>query len=243
MVCQVLRWCFATILLNLVASFSFTHPLQNRRVTTSLSTFEEITSLYGEVLQSQPLLTKSITSCVILTMADATTQLLSPPAASPPPASPSSESAPLLPSPSYSPPKSFSFPRLLRFSSFGLLLVAPWNHYYYKFLDSAIPPTPDPLSVTNLAKVLIDQFVQAPFFTVLIFLYLGLVAGDSVETVKTTIATQYKTTIIANWKLWIPATAINIGFVDPDYRVLFLNGVFFFWSIYLSLSIQPQEVE
>jgi peroxisomal membrane protein 2 len=38
-------------------------------------------------------------------------------------------------------------------------------------------------------------------------------------------------------KLWVPATVINIGFVPPILRVLYLNVVFFFWSIYLSLVI------
>jgi hypothetical protein len=35
---------------------------------------------------------------------------------------------------------------------------------------------------------------------------------------------------------------INIGFVPPILRVLYLNAVFFFWSIYLSLVInKPSE--
>jgi peroxisomal membrane protein 2 len=42
-------------------------------------------------------------------------------------------------------------------------------------------------------------------------------------------------------KLWIPATVINIAFVPPLLRVLYLNCVFFFWSIYLSLVLNKEE--
>lgn len=41
--------------------------------------------------------------------------------------------------------------------------------FFYVLLDGALPPTPDPLSTTTAVKVFIDQFVQAPIFTVVIF--------------------------------------------------------------------------
>ena len=42
-------------------------------------------------------------------------------------------------------------------------------------------------------------------------------------------------------KLWVPVTVVNIAFVPPILRVLYLNGVFFFWSIFLSLKLNPDE--
>ena len=44
-------------------------------------------------------------------------------------------------------------------------------------------------------------------------------------------------------KLWLPATVVNIAFVPPILRVLYLNCVFFFWSIFLSLKLNKEEVE
>ena len=51
--------------------------------------------------------------------------------------------------------------------------------------------------------------------------------------------------MLANWKLWVPATAVNIAFCPPILRVLFLNCVFFFWSIFLSLKLnkETEDVE
>ena len=126
-------------------------------------------------------------------------------------------------------------------ATFLLLTISPWNHFYYLALDSQIPPTPEPFTPTNGIKVFIDQGIQAPIFTVLIFVFLGLLEGKTTESIQSQLKNDYKETILANWKLWIPATVINIGFVPPLFRVLYLNCVFFFWSIYLSLVINKDE--
>ena len=131
----------------------------------------------------------------------------------------------------------FDIARIVRFAFFGFILQAPWNHFYYLLLDGALPPTTDPLSTTTGIKVLIDQFVQAPIFTVIIFVFLGILEGKSIASIKDQLDNDYKDTMVANWKLWVPATAINIAFCPPILRVLFLNCVFFFWSIFLSLKL------
>jgi len=79
-----------------------------------------------------------------------------------------------------------------RFAAFGLLLQAPWNHYYYILLDGALPPTPEPFTATTGVKVVIDQFIQAPIYTVLIFYFLGILEGKSVDSVKQQLDRDYK---------------------------------------------------
>ncbi len=97
---------------------------------------------------------------------------------------------------------SIDLARAARFAFFGFVLQAPWNHFYYLLLDGALPPTEDPLTATTGIKVVIDQFVQAPIFTVLIFFFLGLLEGKSVDDVKGQLDRDYKDTMLANWKLW-----------------------------------------
>ncbi|KAL3766687.1 hypothetical protein ACHAWU_003443 [Discostella pseudostelligera] len=58
---------------------------------------------------------------------------------------------------------------------------------------------------------------------------------------QSSIGEDYVDTMLANWKLWVPATAVNIAFCPPILRVLFLNVVFFFWSIFLSLKLNKSE--
>jgi peroxisomal membrane protein 2 len=137
--------------------------------------------------------------------------------------------------------KGVAVARFARFAFFGFVLQAPWNHFYYQLLDGALPPTADPFTATTGIKVVFDQFVQAPIFTVLIFGFLGLLEGKTADEIKKQLDEDYVDTMLANGKLWVPATAVNIAFCPPILRVLFLNVVFFFWSIFLSLKLNKNE--
>jgi hypothetical protein len=178
---------------------------------------------YNVALEQDPLLTKSVTAGVILGAADLAGQVLE--------------------NNLKDEDKDIDIARFVRFAFFGFILQAPWNHFYYQLLDGALPPTQDPLTATTGIKVAIDQFIQAPIFTVLIFYFLGLLEGKSTDDVKNQLDRDYKETMVANWKLWVPATIVNIAFCPPMLRVLFLNCVFFFWSIFLSIKLNDDGEE
>lgn len=186
---------------------------------------------YNTALEADPLIVKSITASVILGAADLAGQTLE---------KKTREQEAAANGASLS-DNGIDWARAGRFAFFGLVLQAPWNHFYYLLLDGQIPPTADPYTATNGVKVVIDQFIQAPIFTALIFIFLGLLEGKATADIKNQLENDYTETILANWKLWIPATVVNIGFVPPLYRVLYLNSVFFFWSIYLSLKLNKDN--
>jgi len=207
------------------------------RPKTSLRTagIEEVWSSYLTALEADPLLVKSVTAGVILGAADLTGQAIQ--QAITIDTDNSSESG------DESASNGVDFARFARFAFFGLVLQAPWNHFYYLLLDGALPPTDDPFTATTGIKVVIDQFVQAPIFTVLIFGFLGVLEGKTADEIKKQLDDDYTDTMLANWKLWVPATAVNIAFCPPILRVLFLNVVFFFWSIFLSLKLNKADPE
>jgi len=176
---------------------------------------------YNDALATDPLLVKSVTAGVILGAADLAGQAVQD--------AQSGDNTDI------------DIARTLRFAFFGLVLQAPWNHFYYLLLDGAIPPTADPWTSTTAVKTVIDQFVQAPIFTVLIFSFLGFLEGKNLESIKKQLDDDYTDTMVANWKLWVPATVVNLAFVPPILRVLYLNCVFFFWSIFLSLKLNKDE--
>jgi len=185
---------------------------------------------YNVALEEQPLITKSITAGIILGAADLAGQALERSLKNNDENSETSSS-----------PAVVDFARVGRFALFGLVLQAPWNHFYYQILDSALPPTVDPFTATTGIKVLIDQFIQAPIFTIIIFYFLGILEGKTMDMVYEQLKKDYGDTMQANWKLWVPATAVNIAFCPPLFRVLFLNCVFFFWSIFLSLKLNNSD--
>jgi peroxisomal membrane protein 2 len=140
---------------------------------------------YNEALVSNPLLVKSVTAGVILGAADLAGQ--------------SFESIQKGQGRVSDEAYAIDWARAARFAVFGLVLQAPWNHFYYQALDGQIPPTPsEPFSQTNIIKIVIDQFIQAPIFTVLIFAFLGALEGKNVSAIQTQLRKDYKETIFAN---------------------------------------------
>lgn len=126
--------------------------------------------------------------------------------------------------------------RALRFGAFGLI-GAPWTHYYYHYLDRFLPPTPTPWTLTTFAKVVIDQFIQAPAMLALIIMGLAFMEGRGWDGMKESMQGQYLSALLQNWTVWIPTTVVNMAFVAPSLRVLFDNLVFFGWTIYLSMFL------
>jgi hypothetical protein len=142
---------------------------------------QEAWTAYQEALEADPLLVKSLTASVILGAGDLAGQALEA-------AQKEGEES------------SIDFARTARFAIFGLVLQAPWNHFYYLMLDGAIPPTEEPWTATTGIKVVIDQFVQAPIFTVLIFAFLGFLEGKSAAAIKQQLDDDYVDTMYANCK-------------------------------------------
>ena len=61
-------------------------------------------------------------------------------------------------------------------------------------------PTKEPWTATDGIKVAIDQFVQAPVFTVLIFAFLGFLERKDFEAVRKQLDDDSADTMIANCK-------------------------------------------
>jgi peroxisomal membrane protein 2 len=173
-------------------------------------------------LNRRPVATKSITAGIIVSLGDIVGQLVEIVSAST----------------STSTAVSFDVVRLARFCTMGLFLQAPVTHYYYHALDQKFPPTPDnPWTTTTFIKLIIDQILYAPFFLFAVILYLGILQGNNWGTIRLQLQDKYVSTMIINWKVWVPATIINMAYVPPQFRVLYCNVIFFGWSIFLSIIL------
>ncbi|GKY98518.1 hypothetical protein MPSEU_000808900 [Mayamaea pseudoterrestris] len=127
-------------------------------------------------------------------------------------------------------------PRMARFAIIGLF-GAPWSHYYFYFLDHYLPPSPKPCSFRTLLKVAIDQGIQAPLLLAVMISSLSFMKGEGLPGMQQDLVSNYWSTLLANWKLWIPFSVVNIAFVKPTLRVLFVNCVFLVWTVVLSLML------
>lgn len=91
------------------------------------------------------------------------------------------------------------WPRVSRFGVFGLL-GAPWSHYYFQYLDTCLPPTPEPFTRTTALKVFIDQFIQAPILLAFMISSLSIMKGTGFEGVVKDMGDNYIMSLIANCK-------------------------------------------
>lgn len=161
----------------------------------------ELWSGYLGLLETAPLVTKAISAGVIIGAGDAAAQTVE-----------NSQTG-----------GEFDFTRYLRWAFFGLVLQGPWNHFFYLLLDGAIPPTPDPFTISTLEKVTIDQFIQAPIFTVVILGFFAIVEGKGLGFAKDQVKNDLGGILVKNWSVFLPATFINLAYCPPELRVLFLN--------------------
>jgi peroxisomal membrane protein 2 len=112
---------------------------------------------YNEALVASPLFTKSITASIILGSADLAGQLLEKKKSYEAGGETVTEDDESEDSVSIA---SIDWARASRFAFFGLVLQAPWNHYYYLFLDGVLPPTEDPFTLTTAVKVRQDKLLR-----------------------------------------------------------------------------------
>lgn len=188
---------------------------------------------YMGLIHTHPLITKCATSAMIVPLGDLSAQAIETYKAKQTGAKGNDEEEDL----------GIDWKRVLRFLIFGATLQPIWNHYYFQWFDHLIPPPSDPISLTNVLKVALDQGIQAPIFTVVIFAYLDLLEGKNLEETKAQIKRDFWPCITTNWWVWIPITCANYALVPPDLRVLFVNVAFLGWCVFLSLLVNKKDGE
>lgn len=178
---------------------------------------------YTLQIEDRPLVTKAITAGTLVSMGNYASQCL-----------------PMLYHNGGIPP-SIHWYQTFEFFLMGVLLQAPVTHYYYLVLDDLLPPTPSPWTFVTFVKLMIDQLIFGPSFLAGVFIFLDILDGKSISGIQRHLVSDWPGAIVANWKLWVPATFVNLAFCPPCYRVLFANVVFFVWSIILSTLVHDSS--
>ena len=136
---------------------------------------------YNALLDTQPLLTKALTSLTGFTVGDILAQSFIEQDGKP-----------------------YDIMRTVRLGSFGFLLHGTTGHYFYGFLDSKLPGTKP---VTVATKVAIDQTMWNPIFGCMFFGYLNLMEGKSFDTYVNKLKADLKTAVMGSWAVWVPGTS------------------------------------
>ena len=181
---------------------------------------------YNNILERRPLLVKSLTAFVLLGLADVCAQtcqhflVLDDSDDDSSSSSTTTESAIIMTDDVVSAKSndnnqhhihdSWDFLRSLRFGIFGLV-GAPWSHYYFDWLDSVLPPTPNrPCSWVTFAKLFIDQFLQAPLLLGVIMVAIGAMEAQGFSSIIRDLQHRYWGTLVANCTYDTDCTGFNL---------------------------------
>ena len=104
---------------------------------------------------------------------------------------------------------------------------------WYQFLDKVVMP--DNSSSTNaiVTKMVLDQAIWAPLNTALFYAYLAM-ANNHLSSLPDTLQAKLLPTILAGYALWPVAHLINFKYIPSNQRLLYINVVNLFWTVYLS---------
>ena len=143
-------------------------------------------SWYLKLLDTNPLLTKGVTSFLIVGGGDILTQTILEDGKD-----------------------GFDFKRLGIMSLLGGALVGPALHFWYNALFRMIPGT----AVSNvLTRVAADQLLFAPPFVAMFMSSVLVLEGKSNKVVEV-LTEEWQTAVVTNWYIWVPAQLINFRFV------------------------------
>jgi Mpv17 / PMP22 family len=120
--------------------------------------------------------------------------------------------------------------RVLKFTAIGSFFVGPVLHFWYGFLARQFVGAS---LLSTIQRVALDQLIFAPLFIPSFFSIILILDGKP-EMIVNKIKTDWASTMITNYSVWVPAMFLNFKFVPPTLQVLFSNGVGFGWNIYLS---------
>jgi protein Mpv17 len=122
--------------------------------------------------------------------------------------------------------------RAARMGSFGLFLYGPYQHYWYRALDRAMPVRNMP---NFLAKVTLNQLCLAPVVIAGVFAW-NLALQNKIKEFPHKTRRDFVPTLFAGWKFWVPAASVNFLTVPLQHQVLYMSLCGVVWTGYLSYS-------
>ncbi|KAG9440255.1 hypothetical protein H6P81_020420 [Aristolochia fimbriata] len=171
---------------------------------------------YLGMIESRPVLTKSITAGIIFTVADVSSQMIT-----------------LENSDSLDPV------RTLRMAGYGLLLSGPSLHIWFNSISRFIPKR-DVLN--TMKKIFIGQTVYGPMMTTVFFSLNAALQGET----RAEIIARLKRDLIPTFKsglvYWPICDFITFKFIPVRLQPLVSNSFSFLWTIYITYMASLKRV-
>ncbi|XP_013146242.1 PREDICTED: peroxisomal membrane protein 2 [Papilio polytes] len=168
---------------------------------------------YLQNLYLHPIKTKAITSCVVGSAGSVASQLVA--------------GQPLRLDP------------VLAFGLYGLLFGGTIPHYFYEILERIFPE--DAVAFPLAKKLLFERAIFAPIMQAFSLYTLSRFEGKNHNAALKQLFSLYYSVLEANWKWLTLFQIINLAFIPPMLRVLFMNLVGFGWAMFIATKRREQS--
>uniref|UniRef100_U5ENI4 Putative conserved plasma membrane protein n=1 Tax=Corethrella appendiculata TaxID=1370023 RepID=U5ENI4_9DIPT len=160
---------------------------------------------YFEQLFNHPIRTKALTSCVIATTANYTSQKIAG-------------------------VKKLNTDSILAYGLFGLIFGGNLPHFFYQWLERITQNVRN----KQLIQFLAERFMFTPVMAALSLYFITRFEGRSHEDGVNQLIDLYKKMLLTNWKFLSLPLFLNFKYVPPMLRVLVTNLIGFCWIIFVA---------
>jgi len=136
--------------------------------------------------------------------------------------------------------RTVDWPQVGRFALLNGVMVAPALHYWYNFLNRAVPGT----TLLAVAKrVFWDEFCFTPVYLPLFLSTLWALEGSPLQNIPKMAYEEVPSILVAEWTLWIPTMAFTFRYIPVKFQVLMINSVGVLWYTYLSYTAKQAHTK
>ncbi|KAL1812040.1 hypothetical protein ACET3Z_022105 [Daucus carota] len=186
--------------------------------TTSSSSKNGFVGWYLGLIKSRPILTKAVTSGIIYTAADFSSQMISPQTTKP-----------------------YDLVRTLRMASIGLIFVGPSMHFWFNTVSKVLPKRD---IATTLIKIVMGQTIFGPAMTSGFFSVNAGLQGESGPEIIARLKRDLVPTMISGVMYWPFCDFVTFKFIPVHLQPLVSNSFAYLWTVYLTYmaSLEKPDV-
>ena len=200
--------------------------------------------VYKSCLSNRPLLTKSTTSAVIMSISDVLCQKLEQSTDLHHPDTCHQQSRQVAINNENSKTSTqLDWHRTRQVAITGFTWSGPISHTWYAILEHLV--TIEDKFIGLILRMLLDAFIFSPIAVVGYFIWRTILEGGGSNDIVAKLRDSYLDALIASFRFWPCANIVNFSLVPVEYRVLYNNMLSLFWNGYLSHinSISTKHIE
>ncbi|KAJ6794664.1 putative PXMP2/4 family protein 4 [Iris pallida] len=174
---------------------------------------------YLRMIETRPILTKSLTAGAIFATADVSSQMIT-----------------------LDPSCSLDLIRTLRMAGYGMMISGPSLHLWFNFVSRILPKRD---ILTTFKKMFLGQAVYGPIMTAVFFSFNAALQGETNAEIFARLKRDFIPTMKSCLVYWPMCDFITFKFVPVRLQPLVSNSFSYLWTIYITYmaSLQKASVE